>query len=128
MSRPFEVGDLVMSTIGIGVVVSFYKNKKVVEVEINENTYYFSIATGKECNFSSAVEFDDGEIKTIRHPRKGNAESRAIVAMLARRYKNAVIKNWKKVKSKKDTSLHIIYKSWDVSGRDSYKKAKSMLK
>jgi len=91
VSRPFEKGDMVVSeNKGIGIVISVRAMDRVAECEFGDgNTSFFSFKTGKECGFSSAVDWEDGDkIKYIRKPRKGGKEARDIVAMLAnaRRY------------------------------------------
>ena len=95
MSRQFEKNDFVIHNNGSKGVVNEVRNTSVL---------ILCFATNEE-NF---ILKDN--IKTIRKPRKGNAESRAIVAMLAR-----------ESRCKISRSLHI-------QATELYKKAKLMLK
>jgi len=80
--RPFEVDDFVVLSDGrIGHVTGIISDK--FEVVINENNREL-IHFDLDCHALNDIELT---IKTIRKPRKGNAESRAIVAMLASEYR-----------------------------------------
>lgn len=124
--RPFEKGDLVFSKkYGAGIVVSIKDNTGGIDFQSGEKKMIYSLESG-------VLAFSNFDvIKAIRQPRKGNAESRAIVAMLAREKRITLIDMsrhyteegregayWEKRKSDNNR--------WDC-GRH-YQKAKSMLK
>ena len=97
--RPFDEGDMVISeNEGVGVVISLRSMTRVAECEFFENISFFSLRTGKECGYSSAVDWSAGDrIKIIRTPRKGGKEARDIVAMLGRehhKYLLSMLKIW----------------------------------
>jgi len=121
VNRPFEVGDMVISKrFGICYVSRITTN--VVKVKSKDDDLFF----GTDGRF---LEYEiEPDIVTIRTPRKGSKEARDIVAMLARSYHKNIIKDWKKGNLKKKLPLKSVYKSWTVSGRNTYEKAKSMLK
>ena len=86
--KQFEVGDLVIvNNRGIhksGNIIRINEYRMVVVFRNNPvgvcyilNTLRCSAAKNSNCH----------KITCVRKPRKGNAESRAIVAMLARRYR-----------------------------------------
>lgn len=70
MSRPFSIGDLVV-----------LRNGFTGRISSSQSAGYILVVIG-----STNYQVMDCEIKTIRKPREGSKDSRAIVAMLARRY------------------------------------------
>lgn len=116
--RNFEVGDMVVCYLENGSHIGFIKS-------INR---YFAISPCFIDFGGFSLWTPDDHIITIRNPRKGNAESRAIVAMLARECRYglndlmSVAGKDKELRAKlksifKQQSLHLLFL-----------KAKSMLK
>jgi hypothetical protein len=82
MNRPFEVGDMVILVNNEVGIISSLAMKQMPFVEFENGDYF---------------HFHENNIKTIRTPRQGSTESRAIVAMLAREYKKSlaeILKTW----------------------------------
>lgn len=81
--RPFEVGDLIVTTHHKRLlIVDIAKDYVEAKMEIDAFGYHYFDLMGKQKRRSKHL----GEIKTIRRPRKGNAESRAIVAMMGNEF------------------------------------------
>lgn len=141
-NRPFELDDLVISKNGTGIVTGLVANKRAVSCEFGENTSYYSLKTGKECQFSSAIDWDDGdEIKHIRTPRKGSKEARDIVAMLGRyqhKSLSSMLKVYTDLREKPETIEERTRLYWEIRKRGffneqsqtylHFQRAKSMLK
>jgi len=86
--RPFAVGDLAVSkTYGVGIVHGGVKTAwKIKNPTIDFGGQYVTFyGDGRLC-----MSDEKPDIVCIRKPCKGNAESRAIVAMLLRRFRKFV--------------------------------------
>jgi hypothetical protein len=117
--RPFEVGDLIVTThYGTGIII-YMSYKGYIECDSftdDCNRHYFSTTDGVE-KFRS-----ESKIKHIRKSRKGAKESRDIVAMLARHYKRARTYEWRIEKR----DYH--WAEWAMSTHELFNDAKDMLK
>ena len=124
-NRPFEVGDLIISKRygnGFGVVVSISDSEKSGKA-VFDGTDYEKVFLTETGIFKY---FDLEKIKTIRRPRKGNAESRAIVAMLARNVHKKALQLHSYTKH--EVQFKKIYNVLRECDSGLYVKAKSMLK
>ena len=86
--RPFEVGDLVVvnnrGRHKNGNIIRIDKHRMLVVFRNNPVGVYYILNT---LRCSENKNSNCHKITCVRKPKKGNAESRAIVAMLARRYR-----------------------------------------
>ena len=80
MSRPFEIGDLLKIR---------FNNQDLWATALSKNN---NGGCGR-CDDNGRLFFKHDDILTIRSPRKGSKEARDIVAMLARKYREAAAKN-----------------------------------
>jgi len=88
--RLFEKGDLVVSkTYGVGVVHGSNTAREIKNPTIDFDGQYVTFyGDGRLCKSD-----EKPDIVCIRKPRKGSAEARDIVAMLAREYRKVFIHN-----------------------------------
>lgn len=123
MNRPIAIGDMIVlnnkSQCNIGSIV-------LIKSEWHKSTGWRNFETPIMIMTKQGtrhLSLDD--IKTIRKPRKGGAEARAIVAMLARNVHKKAIHLHRALKP--DATYREIYMMLRNTDASRYLKAKSML-
>jgi len=88
--RPFKVGDMVVSNSSdIGVI-------KLIKLEWAKQSGWRVFEKPLIVGFNAGTRhYSEDEIKTIRNPRKGSADARAIVAISASYYRAKLNKRFR---------------------------------
>ncbi len=126
MNRPFEVGDLVIAWRSV-LVVNKITDFKVITADYFNRDIRIDFDFRSQKNSDTVKSLSVDEIKTIRKPRPGNPESRAIVAMLGKQSRIAINNKANEVGWK------FLKEFWKMGGTKEYQTAvfetaKSMLK
>ena len=125
-NRPLEVGDMVVirnrGKISEGLIAGVYKHRIAVRFNNKAGCQEYVISTMRN---SANKDSDCNKVICIRKPRKGNAESRAIVAMLAIECRKALSVKKQDYESEFKRGARCKDKT---SKLRLYEKAKSMLK